>query len=133
MLVGSIVRKTLGIKSHVVKSVVMDEGRVLVDLDIYQGRRLACSVCGTPGRVRDRLRERSWRHVPLWGIPVTLRHAPARVCCRTCGKVKVEAIPWSEGKSRLSKGLIWLLASWCKLLPWEHVAQHVQQQPSRNG
>jgi len=35
----------------------------------------------------------------------------------------VEAIPWSEGKCRLSVGLIWLLATWCKLLAWDVVAK----------
>lgn len=123
MLVGSIVRETLGIKSHVVKAVEKSETGLRVILDVRRGRRLACSVCGHQGRVRDRLRPRSWKHVPLWGMPVVLRYAPARVMCRHCGKVKVEAIPWSEGKSRLSKGLIWLLAAWCKLLPWKQVAQ----------
>lgn len=123
MLVSSIVRQTLGIKSHVVKSVNVTEEGLEVVLEVHRRRRLACSVCGTLGRVRDRLQMRSWKHVPLWGIPVTLRYAPARVSCKTCGKVKVEAIPWSEGKSRLSKGLIWLLASFCKLLAWEQVAQ----------
>jgi transposase len=123
MLVSSIVRQTLGIKSHVVKSVKATEEGLAVVLEVHRRRRLACSVCGTLGRVRDRLEMRSWKHVPLWGIPVRLSYAPARVSCKTCGKVKVEAIPWSEGKSRLSKGLIWLLASFCKLLAWEQVAQ----------
>lgn len=123
MLVSSIVRQTLGIKSHSVKLVEQTGEGLCVYLDVYRGRLLACSVCGTPGRLRDRLAVRSWKHAPLWGIPVTLRYAPARVSCPTCGKVKVEAIPWSEGKSRLSKGLIWLLSSFCKLLPWEQVAQ----------
>lgn len=123
MLIRSIVRETLGIKSHVVKAVEKSDTGLRVILDVRRRRRLPCSVCGTLGRVRDRLGVRSWKHVPLWGIPVTLRYAPARVMCRHCGKVKVEAIPWSEGKSRLSKGLIWLLAAWCKLLPWQQVAQ----------
>lgn len=123
MLVSSIVRRTLAIKSHRVKSVEEIGEDLCVYLDVHRGRRLPCSVCGTPGRVRDRLAPRSWKHVPLWGIPVTLVYAPARVSCPTCGKVKVEAIPWSEGKSRLSKGLIWLLSSFCKLLAWEQVAQ----------
>jgi len=126
MLVSSIVRQTLGIKSHVVKSVKATEEGLAVVLEVHRRRRLACSVCGTLGRVRDRLQMRSWKHVPLWGIPVRLSYAPARVSCKTCGKVKVEAIPWSEGKSRLSKGLIWLLASFCKLLAWEQVAQLFQ-------
>jgi transposase len=35
----------------------------------------------------------------------------------------VESIPWSQGKCRLSEGLIWLLSAWCKLLAWEQVAR----------
>lgn len=123
MLVNSIVRKTLGIKSHGVKWVEESSDGLRVHLDVHRGRRLPCSACGTLGRVRDRLAVRSWKHVPLWGIPVTLTYAPARVACLACGKVKVEAIPWSEGKCRLSKGLVWLLSFYCKLLPWKQVAQ----------
>jgi transposase len=61
--------------------------------------------------------------VPLWGIPVELVYRPARVCCPKCGKVTVEEIPWSQGKCRLSTGLIWLLSAMGKLLAWEVVAQ----------
>lgn len=123
MLVESIVRKTLGIKSHVVKTVTQDGDGLTVCLDVRKRRRLPCSACGRPGRVRDRLAVRTWKHVPLWGIPVTLSYAPARVACAHCGKTRVEAIPWSQGKCRLSTGLVWLLASWCKLLAWDQVAR----------
>lgn len=123
MLVESIVRRTLGVKRHVVKSVEETGVGLTVHLELRRGWRLPCGVCGSLGRVRDRLRPRSWKHVPLWGMPTTLVYAPARISCKRCAKVKVEGIPWSEGKSRLSKGLIWLVASWCKLLPWKQVAE----------
>lgn len=123
MLIESVVRGTLGVKHHVVKRVVQDEGGFTIDLELWRGRRLPCGSCGRLGRVRDRLARRTWRHVPLWGLPVRLRYAPARVQCDTCGKARVEAIPWSQGKCRLSTGLIWLLSSWSKLLPWEQVAR----------
>lgn len=123
MLVESMVRKTLGVKSHVVKRVGEEGGGLLVWLDVRKQRLLPCSRCGTPSRVRDRLRARDWKHVPLWGIPVTLRYAPARVRCTTCASIRVEAIPWSQGKCRLSSGLVWLLSAWCKLLAWDVVAK----------
>ena len=72
--------------------------------------------------MRDRLAEQTWRHVQLWGIPVRLRYRPARVRCRSCGVV-VERIPWTEGKSPLSAGLIHVLAVWARLLAWEVVAR----------
>lgn len=121
MLIESMVRRTLGIKRHVVKSVEEVGGVLEVRLDLHRGRRQICSKCGQRARVRDRLSERVWKHVPLWGIPVKLLYRPARVTC--CGGVRVEAIPWAQGKCRISSGLIWLLARWCKLLPWDQVAK----------
>jgi transposase len=59
----------------------------------------------------------------LWGIAVKLIYRPARVRCEHCGAIRVESIPWSQGKCRLSEGLIWLLSAWCKLLAWEQVAR----------
>ncbi len=79
--------------------------------------------CGTLSRVRDRLKERRWRNVPLWGIPSEIRYRPARVRCPNCQAVKVEAIPWSSGKSPLTVGFIWLLAAWVKVLAWKVVAE----------
>ena len=123
MLLKSIIRKTLGVKRHMVMGVDFIHGEVFIKLDIRKGWKQPCGTCGKFGRMRDRLQPRSWRHAPLWGIPVTLAYAPARVSCTKCGKVRVEAIPWSQGKSRLSVGLIWMLSDWCKLLPWQQVAR----------
>lgn len=124
MLIKSMIRKTLGVKRHVIQKVEQTEDGLVVYLDRHQRRLLACSACGTLGKVRDRLQARRWKHVPLWGIPVTLVYSPARVSCTVCDKVRVEDIPWSQGKCRLSVGMIWLLASWCKLLAWDVVAKH---------
>ena len=123
MLIESIARRTLGIKDHRVDKVAYGTEGIEIRLEPRKRRRLPCGTCGTRCRVRDRLAERTWRHVPLWGIPVTLRYAPARVACGRCSKVRVEAIPWSQGKCRLSIGLIWLLAAWTKLLAWDVVAR----------
>jgi transposase len=123
MLIKSIVRTTLGIKNHVVKKVYQAACGIVILLDRHRRRRLVCSRCGTLCRVRDRLAERSWRHVKLWGIEVTIRYRPCRVACERCGRVVVEAIPWSQGKSRLSTGLIYLLAAWARLLAWDVVAR----------
>jgi len=123
MLVESMVRQTLGIKRHVVKKAIQTEEGIEVELDIRRRWKQRCGTCGTFGRVRDRLKPRRWKHVPLWGIPVTLKFAPARVTCATCGEVRVAAMPWCQGKCRLSVGLIWLLAAWCKLLAWDQVAK----------
>ena len=43
MLIESMIRKTLGVKRHVVKKVEQNEAGLVVTLDVYRGRRLACS------------------------------------------------------------------------------------------
>src|SRR3990172_9210842 len=123
MLLTSLLRRTLNVKCHRVQKIVEVADRIEVHLDCKHRRRLRCGRCGTPGRVRDRLKARHWKHVPLWGIPVELVYRPARVCCPKCGKVTVEEIPWSQGKCRLSTGLIWLLSAVGKRLAWEVVAR----------
>ena len=123
MLVKSLIRKTLNVKRHKVVKVSQTYSGIEVYMDRNKRRKLPCGLCGTLGKVRDRLKRRGWKHVPLWGIPVTLIYSPARVDCPVCGKICVEDIPWSEGKCRLSAGLIWMLSSMGKLLAWDVVAK----------
>ncbi len=115
MLVESLVRETLGVKDHKVKSVSGDAAGLTVLMDRKKLRKLTCSCCGSRSWVYDTLAERTWRHVPLWGIPVTIVYSPRRVNCPNCG-VKVEQVPWGMGKSRLSLPLIIVLAAWARLL-----------------
>ena len=80
------------------------------------------SCCSRKGPGYDTLKERRWKHVPLWGIPVTLAYSPRRLQCINCG-IKVEAIPWTQGKSPLSLPLSVVLATWSKLVAWNVVGQ----------
>ena len=122
MLVESIVRKTLGLKRHCVKKVNEEDGCLVVWL-LPDGRfKLVCSCCEAKGPGYDTLRERRWKHVPLWGIPVILVYAPRRVSCSRCG-VKVEAIPWTQGKSSLSLPLSVVLGTWAGMVAWNVVGQ----------
>jgi len=47
--------------------------------------RVFCSRCGRPGPVYDRLEERRFEFVPLWGILVFLAYRMRRVNCPRCG------------------------------------------------
>jgi len=84
------------------------------------GRPL-CSGCGRSAPGYDRRPARRFQFVPLWGLPVYFRYAPRRVDCPRCG-IKVEKLPWAEGKSRLTTAFVWFLAGWAKLLAWQQVA-----------
>lgn len=83
--------------------------------------RPVCSGCGQAGPGYDRLAERRYQFVPLWGLAVFLLYAPRRVDCRRCG-VKVERLPWAAGKSRLATIYMWFLAAWAKRLSWQETA-----------
>lgn len=122
MLVESIVRKTLGLKRHCIKKVTEEHGEIVVYLFPDKRCRIVCSSCGSKGPGYDTLKERRWKHVPLWGIPVTLIYSPRRIQCNNCG-IKVEAIPWTQGKSPLSLPLSVVLATWSKLVAWNVVGQ----------
>jgi len=119
-----LVRQTLAVKDHKIVSVVeAADGSLQIELDRIRRRRLPCSHCGERCAYRDRLPSRCWKHVPLWGIAVTLHYRPCRVTCPHCGVV-VEKIPWSAGKSPLTLPLVIVLATWARLLAVDVIARH---------
>src|SRR5271168_911898 len=84
--------------------------------------RPICSRCGQAGPGYERLPERRYEFVPLWGLAVFFLYVPRRVACPRCG-VTVERVPWAEGKNRLTTTYLWFLAGWAKRLPWQQVAE----------
>lgn len=122
MLMSSIVRLTLGIKDHRVVSIHLVNNELRIELDIKKGRKVPCSICGARFHPKDRIRQRRWRHVSLWGIAAFLSYSPRRVKCPEHG-VKVESIPWNVGKKPISFPLITVLSFWSRLLPWDQVAR----------
>lgn len=83
--------------------------------------RPVCSSCGRRGPTYDHLGERRTHHVPLWGMAVFFLYTMRRVDCRRCG-VKVEKVPWVEGKRSMTLSFQWFLACWAKVLSWQQVA-----------
>lgn len=81
-----------------------------------------CSGCGRRRPWYDTLESRQFEFVPLWGIPVFFIYALRRVDCKRCG-VKVEAVPWAEGKHTLTNTYMQFLAAWAKRLSWQEVAR----------
>lgn len=93
-----------------------------VDVRPRTGNTAVCSGCAQPRPGYDTLRPRRFAFVPLWGIPVWLVYAMRRVDCPACG-VKVELIPWAEGKHQLCTCYIWFLARWARRLSWKETAE----------
>ena len=104
------------------------EGRpqaIAIRLQTHKGMRGKCSQCLRTAPGYDRLQERSWLHVPLWGIPTYFLYAPRRVHCPEHGIV-VEDIPWSEGKRPVTRSMMGFLARWTRRLSWKETAQAFQ-------
>ncbi|MCH7685790.1 MAG: ISL3 family transposase [Planctomycetes bacterium] len=80
-----------------------------------------CSTCDKPAPGYDQLPQRRFEFVPLWQIAVYFVYAMRRVDCPTCG-VKVEKVPWCDGKNQLTTTYRWFLAGWAKRLSWKGVA-----------
>ncbi|MDZ7840861.1 MAG: ISL3 family transposase [Gammaproteobacteria bacterium] len=126
MQVKTILNRVHKFKSFVYSQVYWLEGpggEPVIEARIRARRnsRAQCSVCGGAAPGYDRLAERRFEFVPLWGIRVYLRYAPRRVACPDCG-VKVERMPWASGKRQLTEAYAWFLAGWAKRLSWKEVA-----------
>jgi len=96
-----------------------------VTLVAHQGMAGKCSECHRPAPGYDRLPERWWLFVPVWGIVTWFRYAPRRVNCPEHGVV-VEHIPWSEGKRPITRAMMGFLARWARHLSWRQTARSFQ-------
>ena len=103
-----------------------DQGdHIEVTVGAHGGMRGRCGECGEWAPGYDRLPERRWRFVPLWGIPTWFLYAPRRVECAEHGIV-VEQIPWSAGKRPVTRAMMGFLARWARRLSWRETAQVFQ-------
>ena len=96
-------------------------GSIEIRLRERKGSQGRCSHCEKPAPGYDRLPERRFQFVPLWGIATYFVYAPRRLQCDDCG-IHVEHLPWALGKRPLTKSFAWFLAS--------HSAQfHLRYEP----
>lgn len=90
-----------------------------------RGSKARCSGCGRPARGYDQLAVRRFEFIPIWGFAVVLLYAMRRVECHSCG-VKVEEVPWAQGKHTLCKAYMLFLAHWARKLSWKETAHSFQ-------
>jgi len=99
-------------------------GRPTIEVEVRAraNGRPTCSGCRRKGPGYDRLPERRFEFVPLWGMAVHFVYALRRVDCPRCG-VTVEAVPWCRGKQRHTQTYQWFLAQWARRLSWQETAR----------
>lgn len=125
MQLKTILNRVQKFKSFVYKTAKWSESDgdlvLLVEIVARAHSSAICSGCGRRRPGYDTLESRCFEFVPLWGIPVFFIYALRRVNCKRCG-VKVEAVPWAEGKHTLTNTYMLFLARWAKRLSWQEVA-----------
>ena len=123
MLIGSLVKATVELQGFRVMHVAGNVDGLVATLGPDRRYAPRCGRCHEPAPYRDTRPIRHFRHVPIWGVAVALRYAPRRVSCSRCAGVRIESMPWVSGKQRMTRALMVTLATWTRVLAWEHVAR----------
>ena len=125
MQLKTILNRCYKFKHFVYESISQAEGNLCLEVTLRarRGSAVICSSCHKPAPVYDRTRkERRFEFIPVWGIPVFFLYVMRRVNCAECG-VKVEEVPWGDGKHQLTKAYMQFLSSWARSLSWKEVAK----------
>ncbi len=127
MQLKTILNRVTNYRSFVVEKARWSEDSGELSLEIeMQPRTNGRPTCSGSGQVRpgyDRAEEpRRFEFVPLWMIAVFFLYRMRRVNCPTCG-VKVERVPWAEGKSPMTAEYKWFLARWSRRMCWKDASE----------
>jgi transposase len=87
------------------------------------GSKAICSGCHQAAPGYDRLAERRFEFIPLWGHLVFLLYVMRRVKCLRCQSVVVEEVPWGDGKRTLTRAYMLFLARWARRMSWTETAR----------
>ena len=99
-----------------------DEARIVATIIPRSNSRPICSGCEKRRPGYDHLPSpREFLFIPIYNIPVILSYTMRRVNCPTCG-IKVETVPWAQGKHTSCDAFRHFLASWARRLSWKETA-----------
>jgi transposase len=126
MLIKTILNQVMKFKCFVYGNVSLLERwepkRLEIEIHPRANSKPICSGCGRKRKAYDVLEPRYFEFIPFWGILVFFVYAMRRVDCPRCG-IRVEKVPWCNGKSRITIRYAWFLSKWAKLLSWSDVAR----------
>lgn len=126
MLLKTVLNRLYKFKSFVYGSCLLIEKESGLELEVLiearKNGQAVCSGCSYAGAgCYDRRPARRYEFIPLWGLRVYFVYAPRRVNCPYCG-VRVEKVPWAEGKQHETTAYKLFLAHWARKLSWQEVA-----------
>src|SRR5215204_2388430 len=79
----------------------LDEGEVLIRLELDGGAKLTCPLCAQAAPGYDRTEERRWRHLDTFQYRTMIAARLPRVRCAEHGVHQVN-VPWAEPHSRFT-------------------------------
>ena len=100
-----------------------DHKSIEIAVRARKGSKAVCSACHETGPGYDQLAERRFEFIPVWGFLVFLLYSMRRVDCRRCQAVRVEEVPWGDGKHTLTRAYMLFLARWARRLSWKETAE----------
>ena len=123
MQLKTILNRVTDYKSFVFGKTILGEESttptVEVEVKSRANGRPICSGCGKVAPGYDTMPEcRRFEFIPIWGMMVYFMYRMRRVNCPDCG-VKVEQVPWVEGKSPMTIEYRWYLAKWAWRMSWK--------------
>jgi transposase len=127
MQLKTILNRVTNYKSFVFGKIILRADLPVPTLDVElkpraNGRPI-CSGCDKPAPGYDTMpTPRRFDFVPLWGIATVFVYSMRRVNCRQCG-VKVERVPWADGKSTMTNEYKSYLAKWARRMSWKEVSE----------
>ncbi len=124
MLLKTILNDCLRWKSFVYGDIYFSKDRKSINVPIKARKngQAFCSVCKKPCSVYDSSKSsRDFESLPILSYRVFFVYFVRRVNCPCCG-VKVEYLPWADGKKSLTIFYMKYLADWCRHLSWKEVS-----------
>jgi len=125
MLIKTILNKIEKFKSFVYGDCTFKQidniQSIIVEVAARKNAKGLCPECHKPSPSYDKQPLRCYQYVPLWNIPVYFEYAPRRVNCKVHG-IRVELLPWCNGKEQTTKSYQLFLAQWAKRLSWSETA-----------
>ncbi|MDR1640466.1 MAG: transposase family protein [Clostridiales bacterium] len=116
------IKADVGLEPYLrVGRVEFDMQRMIVNvrLELAPDAKLLCPICGKPAPRYDS-RDRSWRHLDIFGRKCILHLKQPRLNCPTCG-IKSWNPSWADAP-HFTRGFVDNLADWCKTAPVLQVA-----------
>jgi len=121
VLLKTILNNRYKCKSFVYKNATFEGENLIIEIRPRVNSQAICSSCKSPAPCYDTSPQpRRFEFIPILGFKVFFSYTMRRVSC-ACG-VKVEQVPWAEGKTEVSTPFMLFLASWAKGLSWQEIA-----------